>query len=78
MKTAVLYTNGGQESERAAQLLRSLGGEYLEYRLGKDFTQRQFDIEFGPSAEYPQVAIGLRHIGGLKDTLHYLQDQGIF
>ena len=75
MDTIVLYTNGGQESERIRQLLLSLGGEYLEYRLGSDFTERDFRSEFGSSAEYPQVSIGFEHIGGLKETLHYLQDR---
>ena len=75
MNTIVLYTNGGQESERIRQLLLSLGGEYLEYRLGSDFTERDFRAEFGSSAEYPQVSIGFDHIGGLKETLHYLQDR---
>lgn len=77
MKTSVLYTDGGQESERIRQLLRSLGGEYLEYTLGKEFTESQFRREFGPDAQFPQVAIGYRHIGGLKDTLHYLQSEGL-
>lgn len=76
MKTIVLYTDGGQESDRIRQLLMSLGDEYLEYTLGKDFTESQFRSEFGYHAEYPQVSIGVHHIGGLKDTLHYLQDHG--
>lgn len=77
MKTVVLYSDGGQECDRVKQLLISLGEEFLEYRLGKHFTQSEFRREFGESAEYPQVAIDLHHIGGLKDTLHYLQDQGL-
>lgn len=77
MNTSVLYTNGNQESERIRQLLQSLHGEYLEYRLGKDFTEDQFRAEFGDEAEYPQVAIGYKHVGGLKDTLHFLKDTGL-
>ena len=77
MKTAVLYTDGGQESDRVRQLLLSLGGEYLEYTLDKDFTQQQFNAEFGEEAEYPQVTIGYEHIGGLKDTLHYFKERGL-
>ena len=77
MKTAVLYTDGGLESDRVRQLLLSLGGEYLEYTLGTDFTEKQFRGEFGESAEFPQVSIGYQHIGGLKDTLHYLQEEGL-
>ena len=77
MKTVVLYTDGGQESERIRQLLLSLGGEYHEYLLGSDFSDRQFRAEFGSEAEYPQVNIGDQHIGGLKETLHYLQDHDL-
>ena len=33
--------------------------------------------EFGEEAEYPQVNVGFRHIGGLKDTLHYCQQEGL-
>ncbi len=76
-QTVVLYTDGGQESERLQQLLKSLGGEYHEYLLGVDFSDRQFRAEFGSEAEYPQVTIGYEHIGGLKETLHYFQDRGL-
>ena len=31
--------------------------------------------EFGESAENSQVAIDEHHIGGLKDTLHYLKEE---
>ena len=76
MNTIVLYTNGGQESDRLRQLLMSLGDEYHEYTLGEDFTESQFRKEFGESAEYPQVSIGINHIGGLKQTLNYLKNKG--
>ena len=76
MKTFVLYTDGGQESERVRQLLSSLDGEYLEYHLGIDFSDKQFRMEFGSDAEYPQVAVGVEHIGGLKETLRYFMEQG--
>jgi len=72
---AVIYSNGSQECERIAQLLRSLGGEFLEYRLNNHFTQRAFEQEFGIDATYPQVAIGSKHIGNLKETLHYLKEK---
>ena len=73
--TAVVYTNGSQECERITQLLKSLGGEFLEYRLNSHFTQRAFEQEFGPEATYPQVAIGAKHIGDLKETLHYFKQK---
>ena len=77
MNMIVLYTDSGQESDRCRDLLISLNGEFLEYQLDEDFNERQFRSEFGDKAEFPQVAIGYKHIGGLKETLHYLQEEGL-
>lgn len=74
-ETAVIYTNGSQECDRMADLLRSLGGEFLEYRLNQHFSQRGFEAEFGKEAEYPQINIGYKHIGSLKETLQYLKQR---
>jgi hypothetical protein len=52
-----------------------LGGEFLEYRLNNHFTQRAFEQEFGPESTYPQVAIGSKHIGNLKETLQYFKEK---
>ena len=70
----VLYSNENQECERVKQLLKSVKGEFLEYFLDEDFTQQQFDMEFGGDASYPQIQIDAKHVGTLKDTLHYLQE----
>lgn len=72
---AVLYTDGNQECERIRMLLKSLGGEYLEYQLGVDFSDRQFRAEFGKDAVYPQITIDHQHIGSLKETLQYFKDR---
>lgn len=72
---AVLYTNGSQECERIRMLLKSLGGEYLEYQLGVDFSDRQFRAEFGKDAVYPQITINHEHIGSLKETLQYFKER---
>jgi glutaredoxin len=77
-QTAVIYSNGSQECERAADLLKSLGGEYLEYRLNQHFSQRAFETEFGKDAEYPQIALGAQHVGHLKELLQYGRDHGLF
>jgi glutaredoxin len=74
MGSIVLYTNGSQECERARTLLETLNVQIQEYKLGNHFTERSFFSEFGEEAEYPQVAIGYKHIGGLKDTLHYFEE----
>ena len=75
---AVIYSNGNQECERAKTLLQKLNVEILEYRLNQHFSERGFVEEFGEEAEYPQVNVGFRHIGGLKDTLQYMNDKGMF
>ena len=77
-ETVVIYSNGGQECERLSSLLKTLGGEFLEYKLGQHFTQRSFETEFGKGAEYPQINIGFRHVGGLKETLQYMKERGAF
>ena len=76
-ETAVIYSNGSQECERIGMLLKALGGEFHEYLLGVDFSDRQFRAEFGKEATYPQVAYGSKHIGSIKETLHYLCKEGI-
>ena len=75
---AVIYSNGNQECERAKTLLQKLNVEILEYKLNQHFSERGFVEEFGSDAEYPQVNVGFRHIGGLKDTLQYMNDKGMF
>ena len=75
--TAVLYTDGNIECDRIRMLLESLDGEYKEYLLGADFSDRQFRAEFGSEAEYPQVTINNKHIGSLKETLQYFQQENV-
>lgn len=75
-KTAVIYSNGSQECERMSALLKSLGGEFHEYLLDCDFSQRQFRMEFGDEATYPQVAIGDKHIGNMNESLKYMKNMG--
>jgi hypothetical protein len=75
---AVVYSNGSQECERIVALLKSLNGEFHEYKLNSHFTQRAFENEFGENATYPQVAIGAKHIGDMKETLQYMSDKGMF
>ena len=65
---------GSQECERMGMLLKALEGEFLEYRLDKHFTQKAFEQEFGSNATYPQIAIGTKHIGSMKETLQYMSN----
>ena len=75
---AVIYSNGSQECERMSMLLKSIGGKFHEYLLGVHFSDRQFRAEFGPEATYPQIAIGHKHIGSMKEALQYMSEKGLF
>lgn len=78
MTRAVIYSNGSQECERMSMLLKSLGGEFHEYLVDVDFSERQFKMEFGPEATFPQCAIEDKHIGSMKETLQYMESKGWF
>ncbi len=52
-ETAVIYSNESQECNRMASLLRNLGGEFLEYRLGTHFTKDAFYGEFWRGSNLP-------------------------
>ncbi len=56
-------------------LLDSVDISYKEYKYEKHFTKEQFFNEFGEGATFPQVSIGVNHIGGCKETLNYLKKQ---
>ena len=73
MTTAVIYSNGSQECERIAQLLKSISTELHQYELGDHFTKTQFEMEFGGDASYPQIQIDNQHIGSMKEALQYMQ-----
>ena len=68
---AILYSDGSQECQRAVALFQSLEQRFVEYQLNRDFTMTEFVSEFGEQAPFPQVAIGVKHVGGLKETLQY-------
>ena len=74
MTTAVIYSNGNQECERMASLLKALPEveEFLRYDLDTHFDKTQFEMEFGGDASFPQITIGSDHIGTLKETLRHL------
>jgi glutaredoxin len=77
-ETAVIYSNESQECNRMASLLKNLGGEFLEYRLGTHFTKDAFYGEFGEEATFPQITVGYKHIGSMHDTLKWMKHRGLF
>ena len=75
---AIMYSKENcLECDRTRSLLESIGASHLEYKLGSDYDEKQFRAEFGDKAEFPQISIDYKHIGGLKDTLQYLKEKGL-
>ena len=75
MKAVLWSKDNCQWCDRVRQLFSHCKIEYLEYKLDKDFTRKQFYEEFEEGATFPQVQLDNKHIGGCKDTLHYLQEK---
>ncbi len=73
---STVYSNGNQECERSVSLLKSLGHDIHEYMVGDDFTQTEFEMEFGGDAQYPMISVGMFR-GTLKETLNYLNQKGM-
>ena len=44
--------------------------------VGDDFTQTEFEMEFGGDAKYPMISVGMFR-GTLKETLNYLNKKGM-
>lgn len=75
---AVFYSKDNcQWCERVRMLFDTLHIDYIQYKYEEDFTKEQFYKEFGEGATFPQVSINNQHIGGCKDTLHFLQEQNL-
>ena len=47
------------------------------YRLDEHFSKKAFYNEFGEGTTFPQVTIGARTIGGSKETVTYLKQNGL-
>ena len=73
---SVIYSNGNQECERAVSLLKTLGHDIHESKVGDDFTQTEFEMEFGGDANYPMITVGMFR-GTLKETLQYMSKKGM-
>jgi hypothetical protein len=77
---AVIYSNGSQECERMSALLEAIPevNDFHKYDLGIHFSDKQFRDEFGQEATYPQVSIGKKHIGNMKEALQFMNSTGLF
>ena len=67
-----IYSNGSQECERAASLLKAVHlDEVVVYEKGKHFTEGQFRDEYRDEVEYPMISIAMFR-GTLKETMNFI------
>jgi glutaredoxin len=77
MKFTVYSKNGCPYCTKTIQVLEKLNLEYVEYKLGDDFTREEFYGEFGNGTTFPQVLADQTKLGGCSDTIRYLQEKKI-
>ena len=63
--------------KKVCELFDALKINYVVYRLDEHFSKRSFFNEFGEGTTFPQVTIGARTIGGSKETVTYLKQNGL-
>ena len=63
--------------EKVFKLFDALEANYVVYKLGTHFDRKSFIKEFGEGSTFPQVTIGTLKIGGSKETVTYLKENGL-
>tara|TARA_B100000427_G_scaffold116412_1_gene96681 strand:+ start:192 stop:440 length:249 start_codon:yes stop_codon:yes gene_type:complete len=78
MKNFTVYSKEG--CPYCQQILEVLGISelnYVEYKLGEDFTREAFYGQFGEGATFPQVVLNNDNLGGCQESIRYMQKENI-
>ncbi len=78
MKNFTVYSKEG--CPYCQQILEVLGISelnYVEYKLGEDFTKEAFYGQFGEGATFPQVVLNNDNLGGCQESIKYMQKENI-
>ena len=78
MKNFTVYSKEG--CPYCQQILEVLGISelnYVEYKLGEDFTKEAFYGQFGEGATFPQVVLNNDNLGGCQESIRYMQKENI-
>ena len=78
MKNFTVYSKEG--CSYCQQILEVLGISelnYVEYKLGEDFTKEAFYGQFGEGATFPQVVSNSDILGGAQESIRYMQKENI-
>lgn len=67
MKIVIYSRDECSYCDRARELLKSLGKEYIEYKLDKDFTRETLKAVFPTAKTYPVIVLDNDYIGGYAE-----------
>ena len=59
------------------QVLEMTGKQFVEYKLGRDFTGQEFYDTFGKGSTFPQVLCDGKKLGGCVDTIQFLREEKV-
>jgi len=62
---------------KVKQVLELTGKQFIEYKLGRDFTGQEFYDKFGEGSTFPQVLCNDKKIGGCSDTIQFLREEKV-
>ena len=51
--------------------------QFVEYKLGRDFTRAEFYEKFGKGSTFPRVVLNDDLIGGCQETVKYLRENNL-
>ena len=74
MKFLVYSKNGCPYCSKVMTVLEMTGKQFVEYKLGRDFTGQEFYDKFGEGSTFPQALCDDRKLGGCVDTIQFLRE----
>ena len=77
MKFLVYSKTGCPYCTKVMQVLEMTGKQFIEYKLGRDFTGQEFYDKFGKGSTFPQVLCDDRKLGGCVDTIQFLREEKV-
>ncbi len=77
MKFLVYSKTGCPYCTKVMTVLEMTGKQFVEYKLGRDFTGQEFYDKFGKGSTFPQVLCDDRKLGGCVDTIQFLREEKV-
>ena len=78
MKQFSIYTKiGCPYCTKVVSALDLADRQFVEYKLGRDFTREEFYEKFGQGSTFPRVVYGEDLLGGCQETVKYLKENDL-